>query len=66
MGGARLPAGLPDAGRRAILSAFHRAAYGDGKGLLVKPRGNRGTWYGTDGETRVWIKCRRMPRRAGE
>jgi hypothetical protein len=50
----------------AILSAFHRAAYWDGKGLLVKPRGNRGTWYGTDDETRVWIKCRQMSRRAGE
>jgi hypothetical protein len=50
----------------AILSAFHRAAYWDAKGLLVRPRGNRGTWYGTDGETRAWIKCRWMPLCAGE
>jgi hypothetical protein len=49
----------------AILSAFHRAGYQDGKGLLAGPRGNRGTWYGPDGETRVWIMCRQILRRAG-
>lgn len=49
----------------AILSAFQRAGYWDGMELLTGPRGNPGTWYGSDGETRVWIMCRQIPRRGG-